>query len=313
MFHVKHHQNLPLVYNPCYSIPWDPRHRFPMAKYRLLYERLVATGMTGQRNVHISSPVTRSQLLRAHHANYIDRFIAGELTDRECRQLGLVWSPQLVKRTLTAVGGTLLSCRLAHRHGMACHLAGGTHHAFAASGSGFCVFNDIAVAALDLIHTGAASQVLIIDCDVHQGDGTASILSDEPRIFTCSVHARTNYPFEKATSNLDVELDKGTGDGIYLNRIEQLLAQLEQMLTPDFVLYDGGSDVHTDDRLGHLNISDEGIRQRDSLVLSWAAEKSIPVACVIGGGYDHDHQELARRHALLPEAASDVWRDYYGS
>ena len=308
MFHVKHRpENLPLVYSPHYSISWDPKHRFPMAKYRLLYERLIELGLASRENVFISSPATKLQLQLAHTEEYIDRFSSGEMSDRELKHLGLIWSEELVRRTFTAVGGSILNCKLAIKFGISCHLAGGTHHAFADRGVGFCVFNDVAIAARYLVDSGLAKQVLIVDCDVHQGDGTAKILAGDDRCFTCSIHARTNYPFEKMKSDLDVELEKDSGDEEYLHTLEETLAELDRRVKPDFIIYDGGSDVHSDDRLGHLNLSDNGVRQRDHRVISWARSMKIPVACVIGGGYDHNHEELARRHSLLPETAQRIY------
>ncbi len=311
MFHVKHPTKVPLVYSPHYSISWDPGHRFPMAKYRLLYERLMKAGLATKNNVCISSPATREQLLLAHSPDYIDRFIAGKMAPKELKDLGLLWSKELVRRTLTAVGGTVLTCKLASEHGLACHLAGGTHHAFYDHGGGFCVFNDIAVAAKNLLNTGQAKSVLIIDCDVHQGDGTAEIMEHENRCFTCSIHGRTNFPFKKKVSNLDVEIEKGVGDDEYLAILDNTLEQLERQTSPDFIIYDGGSDAHQDDRLGHLELSDSGIISRDHKVISWASSKEITIACVIGGGYDHDHAELARRHALLPETAQQIYRQLH--
>ncbi|MEH6625475.1 MAG: histone deacetylase [Motiliproteus sp.] len=305
---MKHPKNVPLVYSPHYSISWNPKHRFPMAKYLLLYEYLSNAGLASKENVYISSPASRKQLALAHSPAYVDRFIAGDLSLHECKQLGLIWSNELVRRTLTAVGGTILTCKLASQHGIACHLAGGTHHAFRDQGAGFCVFNDIAVAAKNLLETGQAKSVLIIDCDVHQGDGTAKIMAEEPRCFTCSMHARTNFPFEKMISDLDIEIERGTGDKEYLEILDSTLAKLDQQINADFVIYDGGSDVHQDDRLGHLQLSDEGIRQRDHKVIGWAKSRGIPIACVIGGGYDHDHHKLALRHSLLPKAAEFIYQ-----
>ncbi len=302
---------LPLVYSPHYSIPWDPKHRFPMSKYRLLYEHLTTTGLADKDNVFISSPATVAQIRLAHCPVYVDRFINGQLSHEECKRLGFSWSERLVRRALTAVGGTLLTCKLAHRYGLACHLAGGTHHAFYDHGGGFCIFNDLAIAAKYCLSSGIAKQVLIIDCDVHQGDGSAEILADDPACFTCSLHGSTNYPFEKSVSDLDVELPRGLDDQGYLRILKRTLEQLDDCVQPDLVIYDGGSDVNADDRLGHLQLSDRGIQQRDSMVLQWAAGKRLPVACMIGGGYDHDHQALARRHALLPESAASVYSQHY--
>jgi acetoin utilization deacetylase AcuC-like enzyme len=280
-----------------------------MAKYRLLYELLVAEGLAGRDNVHISSPCPRDLLALAHDLPYVDRFLRGALTAQEQKRAGLIWSEPLVQRTLTAVGGTLLTCRLAREAGIACHLAGGTHHAFAGHGQGFCIFNDIAVAARHQVEVAGLRRVLILDCDVHQGDGSAAILADDPRCFTCSIHGAKNYPFEKQRSDLDVPLPCGTGDDDYLEALEQTLATLASLPRPDLIIYDGGSDVHADDRLGRLALSTEGMAQRDRRVLEWAHRLGVPVACLIGGGYDHDHHRLVQRHAVLVRTADRVYRE----
>ena len=294
---------VPLVYSPSYSIPWDPKHRFPMAKYRLLYEQLVMAGIARSDNTHISTPCSSSWIELAHCADYVKRFVDGGLSTAELKTLGLTWSLALVQRTLTAVSGTTLTCRLALKHKLACHLAGGTHHAFSDQGKGFCVFNDLAVAAKVVQQKGWAKRILILDCDVHQGDGTAQILADDPDLFTCSIHAANNYPFDKQRSDLDVALPSGLGDSGYLDALNQSLAQLALHAPFDLLIYDGGSDVHQNDRLGLLELTDAGVRARDLRVMRWAQERNLPVACVIGGGYDHDHHRLAQRHALLIESA----------
>nr|WP_246481046.1 histone deacetylase [Motiliproteus sediminis] len=297
---------MPLIYSPHYSIPWDKKHRFPMAKYRLLHELLHERGLAHQRNTLIPSPCTQDQLYRAHDPGYVDRFMAGELSPTELRDIGFAWSPALVLRSTTAVGGSIATARVALKRKLACHLAGGTHHAFHDGGRGFCVFNDLAVTALALLEEDKLNQVLILDLDVHQGDGTASILQHEPRAFTCSLHGADNYPFEKQQSDLDVALPNQMQDDDYLSELQRVLQLLERKLKPDILLYDGGSDVHADDRLGRLSLSDVGIRRRDRMVFHWARRLNIPVAAYIGGGYDHDHQRLAKRHALLIETAAQT-------
>ena len=306
-------QRVPLVYSPNYSIEWDPNHRFPMAKYRLLYEHLVRLDIAAASNTHISSPCPIDWLALAHQRDYIEQFCSGNLSQREQKKLGLIWSEQLVQRTLTAVGGSILTCRLALKNQLACHLAGGTHHAFAAQGNGFCVFNDLAVAAKTLLEKDQLKRILILDCDVHQGDGTAHILRHEERVFTCSIHGENNYPFEKQRSDLDVALPKDIGDNEYLDALEKTLEKLTAAGTFDLLIYDGGSDVHRDDRLGQMQLSDNGIRRRDRRVLQWAQQQRLPTACVIGGGYDHDHQRLARRHGLLIETAAKQFDAMQGS
>ncbi|WP_421867821.1 histone deacetylase [Motiliproteus sp.] len=308
MKHSRSNHGIPLVYSPNYSIRWDPKHRFPMAKYRLLYEHLSRNGIATRYNTYISSPSPHEWLQLAHEPAYIDRFVRGLMGEREQKHLGLVWSEQLVTRTLTAVGGSVQTCRLALRFGLACHLAGGTHHAFADHGNGFCVFNDMAVAARTLLDKDGLKRILILDCDVHQGDGTAHILADDRRVFTCSIHGKTNYPFEKQRSDLDVALVAGTDDATYMAALNQTLDRLEQLGQFDLLIYDAGSDVHQDDRLGQMQLTDQGVKDRDLRVLDWAAKKSLPTACMIGGGYDHNHQRLAERHGLLFETADQFYR-----
>ncbi|MEH6470405.1 MAG: histone deacetylase [Halopseudomonas sp.] len=302
---------VPLVYSHNYSIPWNPKHRFPMDKYRLLYELLQQRSIANNANTHISSPCPTEWLKLAHDSDYVDAFIGGHISQDALKLLGLPWSQALVTRTLTAVGGTLQACQLALKNGLACHLAGGTHHAFSDHGQGFCVFNDLAVAAMTLLKQRHVKRILILDCDVHQGDGSAHILRHESRCFTCSIHAQNNYPFDKQCSDLDVALANGTGDAEYLQMLTQTLSQLEQHKPFDLLIYDAGSDVHLDDRLGLLALSDDGIRKRDRHVIEWAQRLNLPTACVIGGGYDHDHQQLAQRHALLFETANAAFQKRY--
>ena len=278
-----------------------------MSKYQRLYEHLASLGIATQANTYISSPCPKQWIALAHDSAYIDGFIQGTLSQQQMKTIGLQWSEALVKRTLTAVGGTIKTCQLALQFDLSCHLAGGTHHAFADQGRGFCVFNDIAVAVKTLLQQRQL-RILVLDCDVHQGDGTALILKDDPSCFTCSIHGADNYPFQKQVSDLDVALPRDTGDADYLVALEQTLLQLEQLPPFDLVIYDAGSDVHRDDRLGQMLLSDDGIRKRDSRVISWAQQRQIPIACLIGGGYDHDHDRLARRHALLIETAERHYR-----
>ena len=211
-------------------------------------------------------------------------------------------------RTLISPNGTLLAASLALQHGIACHLAGGTHHAHYDFASGFCILNDLASAARALIEQGKAERILIFDCDVHQGDGTASILKEQPSIFTCSIHCEKNFPARKAQSDLDVELPIGLHDQDYLDVVEKTLHRLLNEFKPSLVIYDAGVDIYEKDPLGLLNISWEGIRDREYLVLEMCQQKSIPVATVIGGGYDKNRSALARRHALVVEAAAAIFR-----
>ena len=278
-----------------------------MAKFGKVYEYLVKDGLAALDQFHVPQRAPVEWLTLAHTADYVQNYFDGTLDAKAMRRIGLPWSLELVNRTCTAVGGTVLTAQLALQHGLACNTAGGTHHAHTDFGSGFCIFNDLAVAALAMVEQQAAQRVLIVDLDVHQGDGTASILRNQPNIFTFSMHCGKNFPYRKAQSDLDIELPIGTADNAYGQQLQQVLTQLLDEWRPDLVLYDGGVDPHRDDRLGLLALTDAGLYARDRWVLSHCARLGIPVACVIGGGYDEDLDRLARRHCLMVQAAQDVW------
>lgn len=295
---------LPIVSNPFYSYAFSTKHRFPMQKFRFLLENLQEKGIVNRNNLIRPGRARDDVLQLAHCPIYLRKFTQGLLSAVEVRRLGLPWSEGLVKRTLISPNGTLLTANLALEHGIACHLAGGTHHAHYNFASGYCILNDLAIASLALLRQGKVKRVLIFDCDVHQGDGTAKILTDEPNIFTCSVHCEKNFPYRKATSDLDINLAAGTNDDAYLVAVSDALDQALQMSQPDLVIYDAGVDVFVGDPLGLLDVSMQGIRARDALVLDRLSEKQIPVATVIGGGYDKDEKKLASRHAIVTEEAS---------
>ena len=301
---------LPLVTHPDYDIPLPEGHRFPATKFSALMARLAADGIAPHFPSFQPEPASRSDLLATQDAAYIDAIADGTLDADAIRVLGLKWSQVLANRSFLAVNGTLLAARQAIRHGLACHAAGGTHHAHFGHGAGYCVFNDLAYAAVRLTAGGEARSILILDCDVHQGDGTARILEKRPDIFTCSVHCRANYPARKAASDLDVEVERHADDGTYMAILEDTLAELQRRVpAPDLVFYDAGVDVHEGDRLGLLNLSYDGIRARDAMVLRHFRGRGIPVATVIGGGYGTDMEEVAFRHALVFHAAlAEYWR-----
>ena len=300
--------SVPLVYHPSYSFPFPDRHRFPMEKFRLLHERLRDSGVAGAANLHRPGRARPALLSLAHCPEYLDRFLGNRLGEREAKRMGLPWSEDLVRRTCIAPMGTLLTAQLALKHGIACHLAGGTHHAHYDFGSGFCILNDLAITARALRAGGLVKRVLIFDCDVHQGDGTAAILAGDPELFTCSIHCEKNFPTRKSRSDLDVGLPVGLEDDGYLAVVEETLADLLRQLQPDLVLYDAGVDVYAGDPLGRLAVSLTGLAERERQVLTLCREHGVPVATVIGGGYDDDRPALARRHALVVEAAHQLWR-----
>lgn len=302
---------LPVVYHPRYSIPWPEEHRFPMAKFEMLQQHLLEHGVVEPNQFVEPTPVSEATLLRVHERAYWEALRDGTWDAKAQRRAGLGWSEDLVFRTCVGAGGTVRAVQLALAHGLACNAAGGTHHAFADAASGFCLLNDLAIAAQYVLDRGLARKVLIIDCDVHQGDGTAKIFADEPRVFTCSFHCDKNFPFRKQSSDLDVPLARGTGDAAYLDELHRVVPQLLDQVAPDLVLYDAGADVFVDDKLGHLALSTEGMMLRDLFVLRACVARGVPTATVIGGGYSKDLDELAYRHSISIRAASQVWQDAY--
>jgi len=276
-----------------------------MGKFRLLAEHLQRLDLLRPEHVHQPLPVPRRWLELVHGRRYHEAFALGQLTTAEQRRIGLPATTPLVRRSWLAVGGTVLTARLALRHGVACHLAGGTHHAFPHYGSGFCIFNDVAIAARVLLAEGAVRQLLVVDLDVHQGDGTAAIFAEEPRVFTFSAHAASNFPLRKQCSDLDLPLADGLEDAAYLTALGGLLPDLLEQVRPDLVLYNAGVDPHRGDRLGRLCLSDLGLLQRDRLVVEACLRRRIAIATVIGGGYD-DLPRLVERHGLVVRAATEM-------
>jgi acetoin utilization deacetylase AcuC-like enzyme len=296
----------PLVYHPNYVIPLPIGHRFPMAKFGLLHDRLVANGLVGR--VYTPEVPSVDWLALVHGPEYIRAYRDGSISSQAMRRIGLPWSPELVDRTQIALGGTILAARLALAEGMAGNAAGGTHHAFPDYGSGFCIFNDLATAARVLLAEGLVQRVLIVDLDVHQGDGTAAIFQNEPRVFTFSMHCGINFPGTKQHSDLDVALAEGLTDEDYLRTLDRYLPDLLSQFRPDLVLYDAGVDPHVADRLGKLALTDRGLFCRDMQVLSACMRGGYPVAYVIGGGYAEDLGALVDRHTLVFRAAAEVQR-----
>ncbi len=277
-------------------------HRFPMGKFGAIHRYLENQGLLDSTNRFMPTPLEPEILAGVHDADYVKSVLEIRLTKNEERRLGLPLTTGVARRSRAANGGTLLAAMLALEHGVACNLAGGSHHAFRSFGSGFCVFNDVAVTATHLLKTGEIKRAMIVDLDVHQGDGTASMLQHETRLFTLSLHCRTNFPVRKQRSDWDVALEPDLDDRAYLDALDGALgACLERMAPerPDLIFYNAGVDPHKDDRLGRLALSDHGLAERDRMVLSRFAELAIPVICVVGGGYDHDVERLAARHAIL--------------
>ena len=297
---------LPLVYHPDYSFPFPGKHRFPMEKFARLQGYLRSKGIAHGDNEFRPGRAKPALLSQAHCPQYVSAMVNGTLESKALRRMGLPWSEGLMKRTCIAPMGTLMTAQLALQHGLACHLAGGTHHAHYDFGSGFCIFNDQAFAVQQLLARGAVETVLLFDCDVHQGDGTAAMLAQEPRAFTCSIHCEKNFPVRKMHSDLDVGLPPGMTDGDYLDVVFDTLERLLDQLQPDLVFYDAGVDIYAQDPLGRLAVSEQGIADRDRGVIERCRRRHIPVATVIGGGYDDDRDALARRHAIVIEEAATI-------
>jgi acetoin utilization deacetylase AcuC-like enzyme len=298
---------IPWIYHQDYDIPLPQNHRFSSSKFGDLWRLLTNSGLKDNSKIFTPKPSTEDDLLQVHSSEYIQKIVYGKLTNEEERILGLPWSETLSKRSFLAVNGTALTCRLALSNGIACHLAGGTHHAHHNFGSGFCVFNDLAFASKSLISEGLCKKILIIDCDVHQGDGTATICNNDPNIFTCSIHAKNNFPLNKVKSDMDIELADDITESDYLDVIHNMLELCLKRFSPDLVIYDAGVDVHTVDRLGRLNISSKYILKRDIKVLSFIKNMAIPIATVIGGGYSSNSLELSHRHSIIFQAVHSLY------
>lgn len=298
---------LPLIYHEDYSPDFPPDHRFPMDKFRLLRDHLIDTGLTTDAQLFRPQVCPTDILALADDPGYISRYMEGALSREDQRRLGLPWTEDLARRTVRAVGGSLLTAELALQHGLACHLAGGTHHAHFDYPAGFCIFNDLAIISQYLLQSGRVDRVLIFDCDVHQGDGTARILEHTDDAITVSLHCEKNFPARKAQSDWDIPLPMGMGDDDYLKVVDDTLNYLLPLYEPDLVLYDAGVDVHKDDALGYLQLTDAGVARRDEAVMRHCLGRDIPVMGVIGGGYSKDREALARRHGILHHSAERVW------
>lgn len=279
-----------------YTFPLPEGHRFPVAKYALLRDRVIAEGIVAPERVLDPGGATDDDLRAVHTPEYVERFNNGRLDPAAVRRIGFPWSPELVERSRRGVGGTVAAARHALQHGVAMNLAGGTHHAFADHGEGFCVYNDVAIAVRLLQREGRISRAAVIDLDVHQGNGTHAILAGESSVFTFSMHGGRNYPLHKVPGTLDIELADRTGDDEYLARLAGVLPGILAEAAPDLVLYIAGADPYEGDLLGRLAMSLEGLARRDAYVLSQCREVGIPVAITIGGGYGRRIEDTVAVH-----------------
>ncbi len=293
------------LYSDRFVLPLPVGHRFPMVKYRLLRERLSAAYPSLV--LEEPMPAQDQQLFLAHDPEYVARLVRGDLSRQEMQRIGFPWTPEMVERSRRSTGATIAAGRYALRDGIGINLAGGTHHAHEGHGEGFCCFNDAMVAARVLQQEGLVQRVLIVDLDVHQGNGTAEMASGDPTIFTFSMHGATNYPFKKAESDLDIELPDGTVDVDYLAALEQGLAVCERAIAPDLVIYLAGADPYEDDRLGRLALTKSGLLRRDEMVFSFAKARALPVAVAMAGGYARVIDDTVDIHFQTVSSAIRTW------
>lgn len=298
---------LKVAWSGIYSHPLPENHRFPMIKYELLPEQLLYEGTISDRNLFKPEIPEETLILSTHEASYWNKLKNLSLTKSEIRKAGFPLSKPLVDREITIVNGTVQCAVYALQYGISMNIAGGTHHAFTNRGEGFCLLNDIAVASNYLLNNDLARQILIVDLDVHQGNGTAEIFRNEERVFTFSMHGANNYPLHKECSNLDIALPDGTGDQFYLNTLEVNLKNLVQQVQPDFMFFQSGVDVLSTDKLGRLGLSLNGCRSRDKIVLNCAKENNIPLVASMGGGYSDDIKVIIEAHANTYRIAQEIY------
>lgn len=279
-----------------FNLPLPEGHRFPMRKYSRLRERVVAAGVLGNDQLREPPPAGDPELLLAHCPNYLQRVVEGGLTPAEIRRLGFPWSSAMVERSRRSVGATLAAARSALVTGWGINLAGGTHHAFRDRGEGYCVFNDTAVAARVLQAEKRVRRVLVIDCDVHQGNGTAALFAGDPTVFTFSIHGARNYPLKKETSDLDIALEDGADDRTYLDALETGLRAAFEAASADLVLYLAGADPWFGDRLGRMGLTKQGLAVRDDIVFDFCRAKGLPVAISMAGGYAPNVEDIVDIH-----------------
>jgi len=279
-----------------FTFPLPEGHRFPLPKYSLLHQRVIDSGLVPPEELIEGEPASDEQLLRAHTPDYLHKVANGLLSEKEVRRIGLPWSPQLVERSRRSVGCTIAACRLALQDGLAANMAGGTHHAYPDHGEGYCVFNDVAVAARLMQAEGRAQRIVVIDCDVHQGNGTAAIFTGDPAVFTFSIHGAKNFPYHKEVSDLDIALPDGTGDQAYLDALQDGLSQSLRSAKADLAIYLAGADPFAGDRLGRLSLSKSGLAERDRMVFNACAHLGLPVAISMAGGYAKDVGDVADIH-----------------
>jgi len=300
-------KQLHIAFNPIYAHPLPEGHRFPMLKYELIPEQLLYEGTIDPSNLFSPALCSNEIVLWTHDATYVNKLLHQHLSLKEQRHIGFPQSPELTKREWIITQGTIDCCYHALTNGVSLNIAGGTHHAFADHGEGFCLLNDMAVASNYLLRKKLATQILIIDLDVHQGNGTAKIFEHEPRVFTFSMHGEHNYPFHKEKSDRDIPLKDGTGDDLYLSLLNNALDELMDTVRPDFVFFLSGVDILDTDKFGKLKVTMNGCKQRDALVFTTLRQRSIPCVAAMGGGYSADIKVIVEAHCNTFRLAKDIY------
>lgn len=298
---------LKIAWSKIYAHPLPKGHRFPMLKYDLIPEQLLYEGTISQANLFEPCPLVENTILLAHTADYWQKLSQQTLSPKEVRRMGFPLSPELVHREIVIGKGTEMAAHFALEFGVGMNISGGTHHAFSNRGEGFCLLNDIAMAAHSLLKDKLAKKILIVDLDVHQGNGTAEIFAGDERVFTFSMHCEANYPLDKEQSDLDIALPPKTADLPYLNALQSTLPRLLDQVAPDFVFYLSGVDVLETDKLGHLALTREGCKERDRFVLRTLYDRQLPVAISMGGGYSPDIKDIVEAHCNTFRLAQEIW------
>lgn len=298
---------LKIAWTEKYVLPLPPNHRFPMSKYEVLPQQLLHEGTIRTDNLFAPAPLEERWILQTHDQVYWERLSSLSLSPKEIRRTGFPLNQFLVDREVVIANGTLLATQYAKQFGVAMNIAGGTHHAFTNRGEGFCLLNDIAIASRYLLAEGLAKQILVVDLDVHQGNGTAEIFANDPRVFTFSMHGANNYPLVKETSDLDIGLPDHTPDKFYLTTLDVNLKNLVDTVQPDFMFFQSGVDILETDKLGRLSVSREGCKQRDRIVLETAHRDRIPLVISMGGGYSPDFRDIIEAHANTYRLAQEIY------
>lgn len=298
---------LKVAWAESYVLPLPPNHRFPMSKYEVLPQQLLHEGTLRHENFFAPLPLECDRILAVHDVDYWNRLEQLELAPAEIRRIGFPLTRELVTREMTIANGTIQCSLFALQYRIAMNIAGGTHHAFTYKGEGFCLLNDIAIAARYLLDKGLVKQILVVDLDVHQGNGTAQIFEHEPRVFTFSMHGQNNYPLHKEISDLDVGLADFTNDEFYLNTLRANLNLLMDQVRPDFIFFQSGVDILETDKLGKLSVSREGCKERDRIVLEAAKHSGVPLVASMGGGYSTDFRDIIEAHANTFRLAQEIF------